>query len=189
MGMFDTIYFEQPIACAVCQAPISSTQTKSFECLMDDFRIGDCIGHAEEIRLVREGLYCEACQAIDQQWVYLAVYRGILIDITLDRTTAEAQLRSFSFERLILWYHDLYAKRMAEQRQRQQVDHFLHDVVRWYEEGYDQLSPEERSQQRFVFWMHRPLLENAADPLAAIRTYLDQQRAASETPSGGAFTG
>jgi hypothetical protein len=34
-----------------------------------------------------------------------------LIDITLDRPAAEAQLRSFSFERLILWYHDLYAKR------------------------------------------------------------------------------
>lgn len=82
MGMFDTIRFESPIACAVCQAPISATQTKAFECLMDDFHIGDCIGHAEELRLVREGLYCDACHAIDQQFVYLAVYRGILVDIT-----------------------------------------------------------------------------------------------------------
>ena len=110
----------------------------------------------------------------------MAVYRGILIDITLDRPAAEAQLRSFSFERLILWHHDLYAKRMAEQRQRQQIEHFLHDVVRWYEEGYDQLPPEERSQQRFVFWMHRPLLENAGNPLAALRAYLEQQPAVNE---------
>ena len=61
MGMFDTIHFEKPIACAVCQAEIPSIQTKAFDCALDDFRIGDCIGHAEEIRIVRESLYCTAC--------------------------------------------------------------------------------------------------------------------------------
>ena len=50
MGMFDTLYFKPPIACTFCQAPISSTQTKALECLIDEFRIGDCIGHAEELR-------------------------------------------------------------------------------------------------------------------------------------------
>ena len=94
MGMFDTIHFEQPIACVVCQAPILSTQTKAFECTLDNFRIGDCIGHAEEIHIVREGLYCDACHAYDQQFVYLAVYRGILVDIALDLPAAEAQLQA-----------------------------------------------------------------------------------------------
>ncbi len=181
MGMFDTIHFEQPIACVVCQAPILSTQTKAFECILENFHLGDCIGHAEEIHIVREGLYCDACHAYDRQFVYLAVYRGILVDIALDLATAESQLRTFSFERLILWYHDLYAKRIAERRDRQQVEHFLHDMARWYEEGYDRLSQEERDQHRLFFFLHRAILENAASPIAAIRTYLDQQQTGDAT--------
>jgi hypothetical protein len=180
MGMFDTIHFEQPIACVVCQAPILSTQTKAFECLLENFRLGDCIGHAEEIHIVREGLHCDACHAHDQQFVYLAVYRGILIDIALDLPAAEAQLRSFSFERLILWYHDLYARRIAERRDRQEVEHFLHDVARWYEEGQDRLSQEERVRHGLSFFMHRSILENTASPIAAIRAYLDQQQSGDE---------
>ena len=180
MGMFDTIHFEQPIACVACQASIPSTQTKAFECVLDDFHIGDCIGHAEEIHIVREGLYCNACHAYDQQFVYLAVYRGILVDIALDLPAAEAQLRSFSFERLILWYHDLYAKRMAERRDRLEIERFLHDVAQWYEEGYDRLSQEERDKRRLFFFLHRSILENAASPIVAIRAYLDQQKTGDE---------
>jgi len=67
MGMFDTIHFEKPIACAVCQAEIPSIQIKAFDCALDDFRIGDCIGHAEEIRIVRESLYCNACRTYDHR--------------------------------------------------------------------------------------------------------------------------
>ena len=183
MGMFDTVHFDRPIVCAVCQAPILSAQTKAFECLMDSFRVGDCISHAEEIRLVREGLYCDACHTFDKQFVYFVVYRGILIDVTPDRETAEAQLRTFSFERLLLWYHDLYAKCIAEQRDRRQLEHFLRDVVSWYEEGYDQLTSEERDKRGFLFWLHRPLLEKAATPLDALRAYFDQLRADDEATS------
>lgn len=60
------------------------------------------ISHTEEIRLVRERLYCDACRAFDQRFVYFGVYHGILMDITLDRSVAEAQVRTFSFARLIL---------------------------------------------------------------------------------------
>ena len=175
MGMFDTIHFEQPLACSVCQAPIAATQTKAFECLLDDFRIGDCVGHAEEIRIVRERIYCNVCRGVDQPSVYFVVYRGILVDVALDLPAAEAQLRSFSFERLILWYHDQYAKRVAERRDRREVERFLHDVVRWYEEGYDQMTPEDRAEQRLLsllFFHNRDLLESAADPVAAVRAYL-----------------
>lgn len=174
MGMFDTIHFEQPLACSVCQAPIATTQTKAFECVLDDFHIGDCVGHAEEIRIVRERIYCNACRGVDQPSVYFVVYRGILVDVALDLPTAEAQLRSFSFERLILWYHDQYAKRMAERRDRWAVERFLHDVVRWYEEGYDRMTPEERGQRPLglLFIRHRDLLAAAEDPVAAVRAYL-----------------
>ena len=173
--LFDTIYFDQPLLCAACQAPIASTQTKAFECLLDNFHIGDCVGHAEEIRIVRERIYCDACRAIDQPSVYFVVYWGILVDIAQDLPAAEAQLRSFSFERLLLWYHDQYAKRVAERRDRWAVERFLHDVVRWYEEGYDRMTPEERKQKpmlSLLFFHNLDLLESAADPVAALRAYL-----------------
>ena len=175
MGMFDTIHFEQPLTCAVCQAAIGSTQTKAFESTLDDYRIGDCVGHAEELRIVREGLHCPACRAFDKQFVYLVVYRGILADITLDLAVAEAQLRSFSCERLILWYHDQYARRVAERHERWEVERFLRDVVAWYEEGYDRMTPEERAQKPMLgllFFRYHDLLETATDPVAALRAYL-----------------
>ncbi|MBP1464217.1 hypothetical protein EYB53_000715 [Candidatus Chloroploca sp. M-50] len=148
-----------------------------FDCALDDFRIGDCVGHAEELRVVRERLYCTACRAIDQQFVYFVVYRGILVDVALDLASAEAQLRSFSFERLLLWYHDLYAKREAERRERWEVERFLRDVVRWYTEGYDQMTPEEREQKPLglLFFHNRDVLASAADPVAAVRAYLEAQ--------------
>lgn len=186
MGMFDTIHFEKPIPCAGCRAEISSTQTKAFDCALDDFRIGDCVGHAEEIRIVRESLYCNACRTLDQQWLYLVVYRGILADIALDLATAEVQLRTFSFERLLLWYHDLYAKREHERRERCEIEGFLHDVARWYEDGYDQMSQEERKKHWLWFVRHGSLLENATSPVAAIRAYLDERKAPEKPdPSDG----
>ena len=42
---------------------------------------------------------------------YLAVYRGLLVGIEQDREAAEALVRSLNFEKLLLWYHDLYRKR------------------------------------------------------------------------------
>jgi hypothetical protein len=186
MGMFDTIHFEKPIACASCQAEISSIQTKAFDSALDDFRIGDCVGHAEELRIVRESLYCNACRTVDRQWLYLVVYRGILADIALDLATAETQLRTFSFERLLLWYHDLYANREHERRERCEAERFLHEVVRWYEEGHDQMSQEERRKHWPFFLLHGSLFENAASPVAAIRAYLDERKASEKAePSDG----
>ncbi len=88
---------------------------------------------------------------------------------------AEAQLRSFSFERLLFWYHDLYARRVTERRERWDVERFLRNLVRWYTEGYDQMTPEERGQKPLglLFFYHRDLLASAADPVAALRAYLE----------------
>ena len=176
MGMFDTIHLPQPVICTTCQAQIRSTQTKAFDPLQNDFYLGDCIGHAEEIRIVREGLYCDACRAYDQQFIYLVVYRGILVDCVADLETAETQLRSFSFERLILWYHDLSAKRDDERREQQALSGFLHDLVRWFDDKYNQMSPEEKEKQCWFTFHNRDILETAADPLAAIRAYLEQMK-------------
>ena len=110
MGMFDTILFDQPILCPKCGAEITSDQTKAFECTLDEYRIGDCIAHAEEIRVVRDELFCGQCKKFTEKHYYLVVYRGILAGIEEDLENPERRLRTFGFETLILWYHDLYAK-------------------------------------------------------------------------------
>lgn len=180
MGMFDTVHFPQPLTCVACQAKITSIQTKAFESLMEEYHIGDCIGHAEELRIVREGLYCEGCRVFDRQYVYFVVYRGILTDITLDLPTAENRLREFSFDRLLLWYHDLYAKRIQERAQRHHMERFLHDVRRWFAEGYhlqpqNELPPDKTStRRRLLFFFHLDILEQSATPLEAIEAFLQQ---------------
>jgi len=188
MGMFDTIHFPHPLTCTACQARITSTQTKAFENILEEYHIGDCIGHAEELRIVREGLYCEKCRVFDRQYVYFVVYRGILTNITQDLGEAERQLRSFSFERLLLWYHDQYAKRLQEREQRHQVERFLRDTREWFSEGYDQ-QPQEKSPLRTLFFLHnRDILEQSATPLEAIQAFLNLldgagQQAAPENQS------
>lgn len=174
MGLFDTVHFPKPVMCLACEMQISSTQTKAFDPLQNDFYIGDCVGHAEEIRIVREALHCDACHAYDRQFVYLVVYRGILIDIVADLATAEAQLQSFSFERLVFWYHALFAKYNDERSERHALTVFLGDVLRWFEGKYDQMSPEELDKQWVFFLQNRAILELAENPLVAIRAYLKQ---------------
>jgi tRNA U54 and U55 pseudouridine synthase Pus10 len=61
MGMFDTIYFDKAYTCQKCQGKIYSTQTKAFENLLEGFHVKDCVGHAEEMRIVKEELFCDNC--------------------------------------------------------------------------------------------------------------------------------
>ncbi|WP_028571403.1 hypothetical protein [Desulfonatronum lacustre] len=178
MGIYDTVHFPQPLTCTACQARITSTQTKAFENILGDFRIGDCIGHAEELRIVREGLYCNACRTLNQQSVYFVVYRGILTDIAHDLAEAERHLRSFSFERLLLWYHDQYAKRIRERARRHEVERFLRDTHEWFTKGFDQHHPEESSFRSLIFLHNRDILEQSATPLEAIQAFLQQREEA-----------
>lgn len=172
MGVFDTVHFPRPIACVACQAPITSTQTKAFDPFQNQYQVGECIDHAEVIRIVREELFCESCRSFNEQWVYLVVYRGVLVDVATDLEAAEKQLHGFSFERLLLWYHDLYARFVGERRERRGAEHFLRDVVSWFGEGYHQMPAEEREKRWILFFMNRHFLREAGDPLDAIRAYL-----------------
>ena len=81
MGMFDTIYFDQPYFCPMCQGKIISTQTKAFENLLEDYHVKDCVSHAEEIRIVKEELFCDHCSKYIGLDVYIAVNRGVLIGV------------------------------------------------------------------------------------------------------------
>ena len=106
MGMFDTIHFSKAYSCPKCQRKIDSTQTKAFEKLLEEFIVGDCAGHAEEIKIIREELYCNQCSESTGVWVYIVVNRGILLGTAETLKEARDLMDSLNLEKLILWYHD-----------------------------------------------------------------------------------
>lgn len=172
MGMYDTIIFAEPIACPTCGAEIRSDQTKAFECTLENYRVGDCIAHAEESRIVGDDLFCTQCRAMTGMRYYLAVYRGILVGIEQERQAAEELLRSFSFEKLLLWYHDLYRTRERARSKIRRAEGFMYNVCEWFERGYDKPVPEEESKIRRLFIWDREMLEASDGPLAALRRFL-----------------
>lgn len=179
MGVYDTVHFPQPVTCVECGAQIADVQTKAFECMMGNFHIGDCIAHAEELRVVREGLHCDECRAMDKQFVYCVVNRGILVDIAPNLATAEAQLHNSPMERLILWYHDQYAKRMVEQRRHFRVARFLQDLTDWYMDDNGQATPKQQRARRWLN-LHASFFEDNDNPVDAVRAYLAERKAENE---------
>lgn len=172
MGMFDTIIFEKPISCPTCGAEIRSDQTKAFECTLENYRIGDCIAHAEESRIIGDELFCSHCRAMTGTRYYLAVYRGILVGIEQERQAAEEILRSFNLEKLLLWYHDLYRTRERTRADLRRAEGFMYNVCEWFERGYDKPVPEEESKRRLLFIWDREILEASDGPLVALRRFL-----------------
>ena len=106
MGMFDTVYLKPPYACSNCGKEIGAVQTKAFEQTLDQFRISDSISHAEDIRIVKEELYCQNCRELPAGFVYLVVNRGILAGIADRLDDAWTVLPEMNLEQMILWYHE-----------------------------------------------------------------------------------
>jgi len=109
MGMFDTILFDRPIPCPKCGPRSARIRPRPSSARSTSIgSVTPSVAHAEEIRIVGDDLYCDACKAFTARY-YLAVYRGVLIGIEQEREAAEALLRSFNFEKLLLWYHECTA--------------------------------------------------------------------------------
>ena len=83
MGVHDTVHLDGPRAYPPCGRPIELVQLFE-EGVMDHFGVGDCIGHAEDLQVMREQLYCYACHERGPH-VYLPVFRGILVAV-VDKT-------------------------------------------------------------------------------------------------------
>ena len=124
-------------------------------------------------------MYCSQCRSETGKRYYLAVYRGILVGIEQEREAAEALLRSFSFEKLLLWYHDLYQTRERPRADNRHAEAFMRNVCEWFERGYDKMAPEDEPKRRWLFIWDRDVLEQSDSPLAALRRFL-AERAAQE---------
>lgn len=176
MGMFDTIYFDKPYRCPKCKAKIDSTQTKAFDRTLANFHIGDCVAHAEEIRIVKEELFCNKCSGFDGQYVYVAIFRGILIGVADSLQEVRHMLNDMNLEKLILWYHDLYKKYAVAVRENEGALRFLRNVVDWFEQGRHKKKRDKmKDLDGILFLLNREYLKGAKEPLESINRYLAEK--------------
>ena len=171
MGMFDTIYFGKTYFCPKCRAKIDSTQTKAFENLLEDYRVGDCASHAEDLKIIREELFCNRCSEFTGFWVYIVVNRGILLGTTETLQEARDLMNSLNLEKLILWYHDLYQKYVKERREKHSYVRFLRDLQEWYGEEFHDKS-EDEGLKRLQFFHNLRYLKGAHSPVESINRFL-----------------
>ena len=118
--------------------------------------------------LCLEQLYCDTCNEF-KLYVYLAVFRGILVGIGDSLEEAKRMLEATGLEKIVLWYHDLFHKYRSEHDGKNQLDRFLRDVVQWFAE------PEKR--RSVSFWLNSHYLKEAESPLDAIKRFLADEKA------------
>jgi len=175
MGMFDTVYFDKARTCPLCQGKIYSVQTKAFENMLEDFHVKDCIGHAEEIMILKEELFCDNCSKFTGKSIYIVVGRGILLGITDTLEEAKTLLNDLNQEKLLLWYHDLYQRYIGERKEKHSYGRFLEDLQEWYGERlYERSETDAIERIRFI-WNSRHL-EGALNPVESIERFMTYNR-------------
>jgi len=173
MGMFDTIYFEKPYDCPACSGKIDSVQVKEFENMLESYHIGDCVGHAEDVRIIKDELYCDKCREFTGENVYIVIDRGILLGTSLNLGEARKLLDSMSFEKLALWYHDLYKRYINERIEKNVYLRFLEDLREWYGE---KLYEEPLTGLSALQFRNLSDLKGANDPVESIERFLSYRK-------------
>ncbi|MBA7516230.1 hypothetical protein ES705_08276 [subsurface metagenome] len=172
MGMFDTIYFDKAYTCPKCQGKIYSTQTKSFENLLEAYHVKDCIGHAEEMRIIKEELFCDNCSKFIGKNVYIIVGRGILLGITETSEEAKKLLNDLNPEKLVLWYHDLYRRYIGERNEKRSYGRFLEDLSEWYGERLHERPETDSAFERLRFIWNSRHLKGCINPVESIERFI-----------------
>lgn len=175
MGMFDTIYFDKKYTCPACDAEIASTQTKEFEQTLDEYHVKDCVFHAEEIRIIREELFCDSCSKFTGKNVYIVVVRGILVGVADTLEEAKDLSNSLNLEKLILWYHDLYKRFTGERTEKESYERFLRELCEWYSERLHEKEDEE-VRKRVWFVLNRRHLKGALSPIESVERFLTSKK-------------
>ena len=175
MGMFDTIQFTTPIKCPVCGAECTSTQTKEFDCVLAEYRVGSLLsGSAVHSGIIKETAWCEACwkEKRESRWdIYLIIWHSVLAGVEDDLAKAEARLASVDRLDLIGWLDE--AQRESEQW-RHRYWKLFNDITKWRDHLARKDEPEpagegaekRRAIRRFLDLPDEIL--NAPDPLAAL---------------------
>lgn len=176
MGMFDTVYLDCAYTCPVCQKTIHSVQVKAFENQLETFRTKDCIGHAEEMRIIKEELFCDRCREDIKKSIYIVEGRGILLGITDTLGEAQRLLNDLNQEKLVLWYHDLYQRYIAERREKHSYQRFLEDLREWYGERLHECAEIDSATERFRFIWNSRHLRGALSPVESIERFMTYKK-------------
>jgi hypothetical protein len=170
MGMYDTIYFDKPYRCPACNELINHDQVKEFENLLEEFHTKDVVSHAEDIRIIKNELFCDNCSKFTGKNIYIVVNRGIFIGTSETLEEAKTLLNDLNLEKLILWYHDLYERYDKANHKKNSHKKFLSVVRDWYKEKLYEKSTTGVSELYFI--EHSRYFENTKDPIEAIERYL-----------------
>ncbi len=176
MGMFDTVYLDCAYTCPVCRKTIHSVQVKAFENQLETFRTKDCIGHAEELRIIKEELFCDRCREDIKKSIYIVEGRGILLGITDTLGEAQMLLNDLNQEKLVLWYHDLYQRYIAERREKHSYQRFLEDLREWYGERLHECAEIDSAAERFRFIWNSRHLRGAISPVESIERFMTYKK-------------
>ena len=171
MGMFDTIYFGKKYTCPMCYGHIESTQVKEFENLLGDYHIKDCVSHAEEIRIIKDELFCDNCSKHIGINIYIVVNRGILLGTEESLEEAKNLLNDLHIEKLILWYHDLYQRYIEERREKDSYIRFLNNLSEWYGERLHEKADDVTSKRIWLIWNLRHL-KGALTPVESVERFM-----------------
>ncbi len=170
MGLFDTIHFDNKLTCKTCGNAIESVQVNEFAQLLNEYHVKDCISHAEDVRIVKEELFCDKCGKRTGEYVYIGIHRGIIVGVTDSFQEAQNMLQDLNLEKLILWYHDLFRKYRDATWRKNDTDRFLRHLVEWFAGG----NKTDAKKRLLLFGLDLDYLEGAQDPIEALKKYLDQ---------------
>lgn len=177
MGMFDTIYLDKEYTCPICQGKIESVQVKEFENILEDYHVKDCVSHAEEVRIIKDELFCNHCLKHTGVSIYIIVNRGILLGTTETLEEAKKLLSDLNPEKLILWYHDLYQRYIEVRREEDSYKGFLQDLREWYGERLYE-KPEDNIAGRLWLIRNQRHLKGALNPSESIDRFLTYKKMA-----------
>lgn len=174
MGMYDTIYFDRNFLCPICQRQIDSIQVKEFENLLECYHVKDPVSHAEDIRIVKDELFCNNCLKHTGKHIYIVVNRGILVGIADKLEEGKKLLGELNLEKLILWYYDQYNKYKKERSKKNSYRKFLSDIREWYGEKLYENPPTGLSAISFTD--NSSHLKGAKDPVESIERFLSYEK-------------
>jgi|GEM_PF-819811 len=176
MGMFDTVYFDKKYSCPECGEEIGSVQVKEFENILENYHVKDCVSHAEEIRIIRDELFCDVCSAYTGKNIYIAIGRGILLGIADTLDEARGLLNEMNLEKIVLCYHDLYQRYKNEQREKHSYRRFLHDLHDWYAERLYEMPEDDSNRWRVMFIWNSRHLKGALNPVESIERFMTYKK-------------
>jgi hypothetical protein len=163
MGLFDTVFFDVPRACSNCGTKIDHVQTKHFDPILREYRVGDIItGSPVLTGVLQEELFCSGCNSFSDK-IYFSIWHTVLLGIFNGPREAEERVREVDRAELIDYIdrHQREAETWHGRFSRLYGDlQNLHDYQR---------EPKKKGESRrdIRFFRIRDLLEKE-DPLGAL---------------------